>query len=207
MKNNSFLSGGFIGLLIFIGVIYLLIKTKILLYLVIGILLIGIIIIIIKLVKNKDKQKQINEANMSNKDFEEIIRINRNKIGNLRSYIFRIDDEVVKKHVTEMAESAKWIIDNLEKNPNDLRGTKRFINYYLGATINIVKKYVEFQRGNGYSDDQKESLVKSKSTIELINKSFFKQKNKLLDNDFLDLKVEMEVLEKALKVEGEIEED
>ncbi len=207
MKGNSFLSGGIFGLLIFIGIIYLLIKTRILLYLVLGVVLIILIFIIVIVVKNKKIQKQINDANMSNQDFKNIIRVNRNKIGNLRSFIFRIDDRAVKADVTEIADSSKWIIDNLEKNPSDLNGTKRFINYYLDATINIIKKYVEFQKGEGYTEEQMKSLEKSKETIKLINKSLKQQKMKLLDNDFLDLKVEMEVLEKTLKVEGEINQD
>jgi 5-bromo-4-chloroindolyl phosphate hydrolysis protein len=207
MKDNSILSGGLFGLLIFAGVIYLLIKTRILLYIVIGIVVFVIGIIVVMLVKDSKKQKQINEANMTIQDFKKMINVNRNKVGKLRSFIYRIDDESVKTHVTQMTESAKWIVDNLEKNPNDLNGTKRFKNYYLDASINIVKKYVEFQNGDGLTDEQMNSLIKSKDTIALINQSFKKQKVKLLDNDFLDLKVEMEVLERTLKVEGEMQED
>jgi len=165
-----------------------------------------VIVLSSRAVKNKKEKELINEANMSVKDFEQLISSNRRKIGKLRSNIYRIRDTEVKNNVSQIADSSKWIIDNLEKNPSDLNGTKRFLNYYLDATINIVTNYVVLMSGEGYSEKQKNALEKSKDTILLINESFKKQKTKLLDNDFLDLKVEMEVLERALKVDGGIEE-
>ena len=45
-----------------------------------------------------------------------------------------------------MVAAAESILDDLKKNPKNIRAARQFLNYYLDATIKIVTRYAELAR-------------------------------------------------------------
>jgi 5-bromo-4-chloroindolyl phosphate hydrolysis protein len=143
------------------------------------------------------KQKQsINEKLVNGK----------NKIAVVKYYSQNIDDRAMKDKLKKICDSGEWIVNYLRKNPEDIQTSNKFLNYYLDTTLNIVKKFQALEKGKGFTQEQLAQLDKAKKVIDTIGESFEKQVSKIVEDDFMDLSVEMEVLEKTLKSEGMLDE-
>lgn len=124
------------------------------------------------------------------------------KLKTLESNKNRIKKAQVRSKLDEICSSVRKILDNFKKDPKDIKAAKNFLNYYLDATITLVEKYVDLSSKEARSQNIEETLAKAENLLDVIKESFKKQYIKLLDDDVMNLDVEIEVLEKTLKMEG-----
>jgi 5-bromo-4-chloroindolyl phosphate hydrolysis protein len=104
----------------------------------------------------------------------------------------------IKKVLT----NAEAIVADFKQDPRDIKLARNFFNYYLDATIRILKSYRDIVKYDHLDQKSKETLLKVEKMIEQIGIAFEKQLNKLLENDVMDLDVEITLLENMLKMEG-----
>ena len=113
-----------------------------------------------------------------------------------------IGDRSAATKVAEIAKLVERILDDIRKDPKDLRNARQFLGYYLDATIKIVDRYVEIS-AQGLSDASVQaSLRKVEGMLETIRAAFEKQLARLLSDDVLDLDTELGLLEKTIRMEG-----
>lgn len=118
-----------------------------------------------------------------------------------------IEDQRLKINSPELSERLGRIINisrdvllTLEKNPRELRRSRKFLNVYLEGAQRVTRGYAEMHSKTdaGFLDKNfREVLV----TIE---NSFKAHREKLLANDVLDLDIQIEVLKKQLDDDGTI---
>ncbi len=95
---------------------------------------------------------------------------------------------------------AKEILVMLEEDPGDIRRARKFLNVYLDGAIKVTEGYADMQ-----TKHQSEQLTqKFDNVLKTIESVFIEQKQKLLEDDVLDLDVKIEVLSAQLKSEGVI---
>lgn len=113
-----------------------------------------------------------------------------------------ISDPKAAAKVAEIAKLVERILDDIRKDPKDLKNARQFLSYYLDATIKIVDRYVEIS-AQGLSDASVQtSLRKVEGMLETIRAAFEKQLARLLSDDVLDLDTELGLLEKTIRMEG-----
>ena len=188
----SSITGGILFLLFL-----LVINTNFIVALIIGIL--GAVGLYLILTAN-DKTDELTKE--ERKNIDQTLKDAYGKLGFINAIAYRIQNEEIKQEIKKISKSAKWILDYLKKSPQDARTARKFLNYYMDTTLNIVQMYQNLEGGIGYSEDQQAKLKKAKDVIMLLNKSFDKQIQKIVEDDFMDLHVEMEVLEKIMHSEG-----
>jgi hypothetical protein len=133
---------------------------------------------------------------------DEALRDGRGRVEELRRAIARIPDKSVRARAEAIAEVADRILEDIRKDPKDVRPARQFFSYYLDATVRVLGKYVELRSHGESSDAVRSSLRRVEDNLELIRSAFEKQLDRLLEDDVLDLDTEIALLEKTIKMEG-----
>jgi len=116
-------------------------------------------------------------------------------IENARRQIRNLE---LKKHLHIITGQAREILGIIEEDPKDLRRARKFLHTYLNGAKRVTEGYVKATRHNDHaelSDNYKEVL----QSIETV---FAEQKQKLIENDVLDVDIQIEVLNTRLEREG-----
>ena len=132
---------------------------------------------------------------------KEIIKDGMKKLSEIRQQSIHIKKNVVAFKIKDICKVGVEIFDVLKKNPNDARRAKQFINYYLDATVNIVKKYVELSRRKDQTEEVRNSLSEVENTLDSIKETYEKQLANLYEDDLLDLNTEISLLKRTMKLQ------
>ena len=79
---------------------------------------------------------------------------------------------------------------------------RQFFTYYLDALLTILQKYNQIARNRIKGNDIVEMEDRVKQNLELLQDLFTSTWNKLLEDDFINLDIELQTLQKMLKSEG-----
>jgi 5-bromo-4-chloroindolyl phosphate hydrolysis protein len=121
------------------------------------------------------------------------------KVESLKDFKKEIKDLKTKGHLDEIIKETENIISSIEKDPNDLSKARKFFKIYLDRVDNITGEFVTNLKAGNINDELSsnydELLVSMKKTIK-------EQKEKLNDDDILNLDIQIEALAKQLNHEG-----
>ncbi|MCI4625563.1 MAG: 5-bromo-4-chloroindolyl phosphate hydrolysis family protein [Candidatus Magnetoovum sp. WYHC-5] len=152
--------------------------------------------------QRKKQQIEVTLKKVQNEEVDKVIREATKKIDTIGSYITKIKKVEIKDKVSEICLVGRNVIKEIQRDPKDVRVAKQFLSYYLDATVYIVEKYAELAAVGLSSGDINKRLSKVEGMLDTIKNTFIKQHERLLDNDLMDLDVEMDLLEKTIKIEG-----
>jgi len=131
----------------------------------------------------------------------EAVRDGRARIASLRDVGQRVTNPLVQFKVKQIADVADKIVDDIRKDPGDLRAARPFLNYYLDSTVKILERYAELSSKKVLDREVQLSLKRVEALLDSIRLAFHKQLARLLEHDVLDLDTEMSVLEKTIRLE------
>ena len=142
------------------------------------------------------------DAGISASEAKRVISESTSKVKEIRAMTMKVRNNQVAEEIRDICKSAMDIIENFKKDPKDIKKAKQFINYYLDSTVKIVTRYVELSETKNITPEIDKSLKKVEGILQTIRESFERQLEKLLQDDLLDLDVEVEVLERTMRLEG-----
>lgn len=108
----------------------------------------------------------------------------------------------IKNKVHEIGDLVEEIIKEIIRDPDDYKRAKQFLNYYLETTAKIFKKYEELDVMGVTATNVQSSKERAVKMMDTLIDAFKKQLAKLKENDVMQMEVEMDVLEKTLRMEG-----
>jgi len=114
----------------------------------------------------------------------------------------RIAKPEVKEKIGTLITTARGILDDIRKDPKDVRRARQFLNYYLDAVTRILTRYTDLTERGIDSPEAHAALGKVESLLLTLEGAFERQRASLAQDDVLDLDSEMSVLEKTLDMEG-----
>lgn len=135
-------------------------------------------------------------------EVDKAVKQGTDKLRKIRNRTMMIKSNDTASKIQDICKTGADIFDYIQKNPDDLKKAKQFINYYLDATEKIVNRYVELSAAKEKSAEIEESLKKVEAMLQSINETYKKQLNNLLEDDLLDLNTEIKVLETTMKMEN-----
>ena len=124
------------------------------------------------------------------------------KLTQLKRATDRVRDDRVRAKANAVCDAVARIITDVREDPKDLRGARKFLNYYLDAAINVVKRYVYLRNRGASTGEAHAALSRAENSLETIRAAYELQLQHLLENDLMDLDTELEVLERTIKLEG-----
>jgi 5-bromo-4-chloroindolyl phosphate hydrolysis protein len=140
--------------------------------------------------------------NISEEDFNAALSTGAQKLTQLKRAAERITDKRVRGKAYAVCDSVARILSDIREDPKDLRPARKFLDYYLDATIKVVDRYASLASKSVQSDDLSASLSRVEESLDTIKSAYDKQLVQLLENDVMDLDTELEVLERTIKMEG-----
>ncbi|BCG64504.1 MAG: membrane-bound serine protease (ClpP class) [Methyloprofundus sp.] len=112
----------------------------------------------------------------------------------------QINNPKFNQRIRIICEHAHEILSMLQEDPGDIRRSRKFLNIYLDGALKVTEGFADMQR-----KQQSEQLAENfDNVLKTIESVFIEQKQKLLEDDILDLDVQIEVLATQLKNEGVI---
>jgi 5-bromo-4-chloroindolyl phosphate hydrolysis protein len=135
-------------------------------------------------------------------DLERTLREAKSRQQQIQNEAFRILRPEVRKTVDGIADATGRIIDEVRRDPKDLRSAYQFFGYYLDAALKIIKRYGELAALPGPNDEEKAAMARVEGELETIRAAFEKQLSLLRENNMIDLDVELTVLKKTIEMEG-----
>lgn len=140
--------------------------------------------------------------NMSQEEFNTALAKGAQKLADLKRASERISDQRVRGKAYAVCDSVARILSDIREDPKDLRPARKFLDYYLDATIKVVDRYASLSSKSVQSEDLSTSLTKVEESLDTIKSAYDKQLAQLLENDVMDLDTELEVLERTIRMEG-----
>ena len=83
-----------------------------------------------------------------------------------------------------------------------MKAVRQFFTYYLDALLNILRKSNQISINGLKSDELARIHVQMNQHLDSLKKIFEDKLNKLLEDDFMDLDIELQMLNKMMKAEG-----
>ncbi|AGK98509.1 5-bromo-4-chloroindolyl phosphate hydrolysis family protein [Clostridium pasteurianum] len=124
------------------------------------------------------------------------------KVTEIKRLSKQIKKVSIKNKIDEICTIADKIFQYLKENPKRVSNIRRFLNYYLDAMINILKKYISIYNQEVDSAEITHSLSKVEELLDTVKKAFTEQQEKLLSNDMDALDTEIELFKDIMKSEG-----
>lgn len=128
-------------------------------------------------------------------EIDNTIRAGRKLTNGMRVAVHRLTQMEIRNQVEELCRIAESMFEMLRKDPNDLRIVKHFLSHYLEPTHKIIVKYAELATIRPMPADAVETLERTEKSLANIRATFLKQKERMLNNDVMDLDTEIKVFE------------
>jgi membrane-bound serine protease (ClpP class) len=141
-------------------------------------------------------------AGLTQREVQETVRDAQAKVRRLRSLGRKMPTAKVRLRVSDIAQVAEVIVDGLERDPKDIKPARRFLDYYLDATITVVERYADLLARGGSGAEVHEVLGRFDGLLDAIHATFEKQRDRLLRDDVLDLDTDITVLKRMMDMEG-----
>ena len=85
----------------------------------------------------------VENTNLTIEEFKKIIKDGKEKIEKIKGIGREIKNKDVSISIEKICKVMDAIFDNFEKNPNDIKLARKFLDYYLDTVKRIVELYYE----------------------------------------------------------------
>lgn len=133
---------------------------------------------------------------------ERIIREGERKVVTIRRLRRQIADRQVGRQVEAICALADRVFLNLKSDPRGVKAARRFLEYYLDATVLVIQRYVGLSRHATGNLEVQKAIRGFAEVLGLIEATFAKQYERLLRDGVLDFDTEISVLKQIIRTEG-----
>lgn len=113
-----------------------------------------------------------------------------------------IPEAEVKEKLSRLEEVTSSIFDYVEKHPERLPDVRKFMQYYLPATLQLLEKYQQYGGLALQPANVQNTRKEIETALDMIGVSFGNLLDSLYHYESLDVRTDIEVLENLLKQEG-----
>ena len=146
------------------------------------------------------ERKQDKYSDIDYEEIQETLRVNKEKITEVCKDTELLSG-VMKEKVKRLCEISEQILENVKNNPQNIKAVKRVFSYYLETTDKILDIYTELSNQEIQSIEMEARLKKVESILDLIISIFKQYLERSIESKVIDLDIEIELLEKVIKME------
>jgi hypothetical protein len=159
--------------------------------------------------ENSRKQQELEEKNRATRlnnpamaPIEEFRKEGAAAILQIHTANDAIKDEVINRKLSSIENVILAIFDYIENHPDNLPDVRKFMQYYLPATLQLLERYRQYHEMALQPTAVQKARKEIEAALDMIGTSF----NNLLDNlyhfEALDVRADIGVLENLLNQEG-----
>jgi hypothetical protein len=132
----------------------------------------------------------------------ELIAEARGILSSFRDFDAQIEDENVSGHIVRIEEKCTQILSRLQEQPALLSQLRTFLRYYLPTTQRLLEARAGIEKAGMNSENARLVCQRTDRVLPESEKAFNKQLEALDKHRYLNIDVEMDVLEGMLKSDG-----
>ena len=151
-----------------------------------------------------DRVVEIERAPRSgNAEVDALIAEARGQLAAIAQANEAIAERELSAQIDDIEATCRTILQRLEEQPNMLSSLRTFLRYYLPTTRKILdnRALIE-QRGTMDDENARAVCERTDRLLPEIRRAFQKQLDALNEHNYLDVEVEMDVLEGMMKGDG-----
>lgn len=149
---------------------------------------------------NAEIRKRLSDGGMSPEQAVTLREADQT-LRNSRRMVYDIRNEEVRLEAKGAIEKADQLLEALKVQPSEIRRANQFFIYYVPTLPVILRKFVTLEK-SGTLAPEDELIGKTKDHLTEMAKAFDLMNENLYKDEALDLTVEVEAMQMALKREG-----
>ncbi|MGB0843246.1 MAG: 5-bromo-4-chloroindolyl phosphate hydrolysis family protein [Alphaproteobacteria bacterium] len=149
-----------------------------------------------------EKSEALLKAEMSGIDVGDLLRKMaeaKERVAKIRANAAKLTNPTFSAQTHRIADSAEAVIEQIERDPRDIRSARKFLISYLKRAEDVTKRFTSNEEAYTDKPEIERKFAEALNDLEIV---FQAQNEKLLANDSLDLEVKLDVLSQRLKSEG-----
>ena len=161
-----------------------------------------------RLLKEQEEQeKQRIESDPVQKELMQVLADGNRYVKEIR----RLNDEILGEDISNQLDKIEEIIASifelLKRKPEKVSELRKLMQYYLPMTVKVVTSYRDFENERIPSEQLEESKREIRETLEKVISAFNALREKMFQEDVLDVSTDLDVLEAMMSQEGLIEDE
>lgn len=118
-----------------------------------------------------------------------------------------IENESIKNNIKSICETSNKIVMALKENPKKIKQVKKFIDYYLPFTLNILTQYNTIEDKELTSRESIEFMNRVEKMLDRVREACESQLNNMYEVDLLNTNADIKVFETMLKTDGLVDDN
>ena len=160
-----------------------------------------------KLLKEQEeKEKQEIEKDPVKRELAKVLAEGNAYIKEIRVLNDVILGEHISNRLDKIEEVLRSIFDLVKRRPEKISDLRKLMQYYLPMTVKVVRAYRDFENERVPSEQLQEGKKDIEETLDKVHIAFVNLREKLYQEDILDVSTDLDVLETLMTQEGLIEE-
>jgi len=139
--------------------------------------------------------------------YEKLITDARANIRRLELLKEKIENATLRDDITYVCDISDRILKSLKENPKKIGQVRKFIDYYLPFTLNILTQYNKIEDQELTSIESKEFMDKVEMMIGRVKEACEIQLNNMYESDLLNTNADIKVFETMLKTDGLVDDN
>lgn len=133
---------------------------------------------------------------------DQIVSEARTMLSSFHAFDLQIEDKVVSGLIVSIEQKCTKILERLQEQPALLSQLRTFLRYYLPTTHKLLEARAAIEKSGMSSENAKLVCARTDRVLPEIDRAFEKQLEALDKHRYMDIQVEMDVLEGMLKSDG-----
>ncbi len=155
----------------------------------------------------KSKEELQIEIDNNTPIYAKLVKSGKDNIDKMRRYKNLIDSKGMSEYIDSICNTSDKIIDAVRENPKKINQIRKFIDYYLPFTLDILDQYNTIEDRKLTSAKSKIFMKKTEELISRVDEACLEQLNDLYEGELINTNASIKVFEDMLKSDGLVDDD
>lgn len=138
-------------------------------------------------------------------EVDQLIVAGREQLAAMRQMGDTIENCTITETVEVLEALTGKIFLALEEDTARLGRTRKFLNYYLPTTVNLLRRYRALEQQKAAGDNITATMHSIEGMLEKVHLAFEKQLDNLYEAEAMDITADIQVMQQVMAAEGLLE--
>lgn len=119
----------------------------------------------------------------------------------------QVEKENIKENIHSICDKSNMILDSLKDNPRKIKQVRKFTEYYLPFTLNILNQYNTVEDRQLTSKESTDFMIRVEKMLVRVKEACEEQLNNMYETDLLNTNADIKVFETMLKTDGLVDDN
>ena len=167
-----------------------------------ALLAVAVYVILSKVIPDKVEYVEKEPEYTGDELLDELLKIGRTSVTDMNTLCDDIESAEIKEKAKNIASLTDKIFENLLSAPENYSSVKRFADYFLPATLKLLRSYREMESLGADGENIGGTKERISDILDTTVSAYEKQLDALFANKSLDIETDIEVMRGMMKSQG-----